>query len=107
AVVYAGWLRGDGAGLLRPTDDIQRSEAAAVIARALGRDGVIDTASLVDVADDVRLFTDVRAGQWYYFLAIEVSHSHYFVTENRNVGTAVAPIYREMELWTEITWPSR
>ncbi|MCL2828650.1 MAG: hypothetical protein FWD99_07945, partial [Oscillospiraceae bacterium] len=102
AVVYAGWLRGDGAGLLRPTDDIQRSEAAAVIARALGRDGVINTASLVDVADDVRLFTDVLPGTWHYYLIIEVSHSHYFVVESIVIDGAT----REMERWTEITWPT-
>jgi len=106
AVVNEGWLRGDGQGNLRPGHSIVRAEAAAVIARALGRDGTIDTASLADVATDVRRFSDVQVGQWYYFLVIEVSHSHYFVTENRNVGTAAAPVYRDMELWTEITWPN-
>jgi len=104
AVVYAGWLRGDGDGNLRPLDPIVRAEAAAVIARALGRDGTINSDSLVNVEDDLRIFPDVRDTAWYYYLVIEVSHSHYFVTvtvEDED-GEEV-----EMELWTEVTWPAR
>ncbi|MCL2828391.1 MAG: InlB B-repeat-containing protein [Oscillospiraceae bacterium] len=101
--VREGWLRGDGAGRLRPTDDIERAEAAAVIARALGRYGSVNTASLEDVVTDIRLFQDVVPGDWFFHLVIEVSHSHYFVTEN--VGTEAAPRY--MERWVEITWPIR
>jgi len=96
AVVSAGWLQGDGDGNLRPLDCIVRAEATAVILRALERTSTT-TASLVDVRDDLRLFPDVRAGQWYYYLVIEASHSHRFVT------TTVAG--QEIELWTEVTWP--
>ncbi|MCL2827733.1 MAG: S-layer homology domain-containing protein [Oscillospiraceae bacterium] len=102
AVANQKWLRGDGAGLLRPTDDIERAEAAAVIARALGRYGSLNSASLVDVVNDLRRFPDVASTQWFYFLVIEVSHSHYFLMEN--VGTEDAPRY--VERWTEITWPT-
>jgi len=102
AVIYTGWLRGDGDGNLRPLDPIVRAEAAAVIARALGRDGTINSDSLVDVEDDLRIFPDVRDTAWYHYLVIEVSHSHYFVivTVEDEDGEEV-----EMELWTEITWP--
>jgi len=102
AVVNEGWLRGDGNSLLRPTDDIERAEAAAVIARALGRYGSINTANLIDVADDIRLFPDVNPAAWYFYLIIEVSHSHYFLTETVVNGETS----REMERWTEIIWPT-
>ncbi|MCL2828531.1 MAG: InlB B-repeat-containing protein [Oscillospiraceae bacterium] len=102
AVTNESWIRGDGYGNLRPTDPIQRSEAAAVIARALGRDGVTNTASLVDVREDLRIFPDVLPGTWHYYLIIEVSHSHYFLTES----VVIEGVARDMERWTEITWPN-
>jgi len=107
AVVNVGWLRGDQNNMLRPGHSIVRAETAAVIARALDRYGAVDAISLAGVSDDLRIFQDVNAGQWYYFLVIEVSHSHYYVAENRNVGTAAAPVYRDMERWVEVTWPAR
>jgi len=92
--VREGWLRGDGSGLLRPTDDIERAEAAAIVARALGRYGSLNSASLADVANNLRLFPDVARGTWFFYLVIEVSHSHYFWS---TAG---------MERWIAVTWPT-
>jgi len=108
AAVGANWMRGDGEGNLRPTDNLQRAEAAAVVARALDRYDLVNSDSLADVEDDLRIFPDVREATetaeaaWYYYLVIDVSHSHYFlmVTVENEDGEEV-----EMKLWTEVTWP--
>jgi len=120
AVTNEGWLRGDGLGNLRPAHDIVRAEAAAIIARALGRDGGVSTDSFADLsAAAIRRFPDVRGRTeaqptpvWYYYLSIEVSHDHHFILVPV-LGTDGEPVVDAdgepvlMERWTRTTIPGR
>ncbi|MCL2828121.1 MAG: S-layer homology domain-containing protein [Oscillospiraceae bacterium] len=109
AVASVEWMRGDGEGNLRPTDSLQRAEVAAVVARALDRDATIDgerRLDLTEVEDDLRIFPDVAEGQWYFYVVIEVSHSHYFIEARVNVGTEADPEYVYVARWISVTWPA-
>ena len=71
-----GWLNGYGDGTFRPEQPILRSEAVAVINRALGRTG--DREEIA--ANRPALFLDVPATVWYYYDVMEATVPHTFDT---------------------------
>ena len=69
-----GWVVGFTDGTCGPNNTIRRSEAVAIINRALGRTG--DTASIA--ADRPALFLDVPVTEWYYTDVMEATVAHTF-----------------------------
>ena len=67
-----GWLSGYADGSFHPEQPISRSEAVAILNRALGRSG--DTA--VITANRPALFLDVPVNAWHYYDVMEATVSH-------------------------------
>jgi len=91
-VYRQGWMVGNTRNQLQPRRSITRAETATVFFRVLER-GVTNADSLVNVADDLRIFPDVAYSRWYYYYVIEATHTHEFVI---NDG---------VEIWTSVTVP--
>ena len=71
-----GWLDGYADGTFRPEQPIQRSEAVAILNRALGRTG--DTANIE--ANRPALFLDVPVDAWYYDDVMEATVPHTYIS---------------------------
>lgn len=68
-----GYVNGDGKGIFRPDDYIQRSEAVKMVNKVLGREpnnGYFDSIS------NVNPYSDVNKDHWAYYQIMEASHSH-------------------------------
>jgi len=91
-VYRQGWMTGNSQNQLQPRRSITRAETAAVFSRVLER-GVTNADSLVNVADDLRLFPDVASSRWYYYYVIEATHTHEFFMEDG------------VEIWTSVSIP--
>jgi len=91
-VYRQGWMIGNTRNQLQPRRSITRAETAAVFFRVLER-GVTNADSLVNVADDLRIFPDVAYSRWYYYYVIEASHTHEFIMED------------DVEIWVSVELP--
>jgi len=86
----SGMMHGDAVGTFRPLHNITRAEAAATLARALGRGDT--TAESIANVTNVFIFPDAAdATAWHYFYVIEATNSHWFIM---NDG---------VEIWTRVT----
>ena len=85
-----GMMRGDTVGTFRPLENITRAEAAATLARALGRGDT--TAQSIAGVTNVHRFPDAsNASLWHYFYVIEATNSHWFIMNG------------DVEIWTRVT----
>jgi len=90
-----GWMIGDREGTFRPLQNITRAEAAALVARALGR-GDTTARSIAGVRDQIHIFPDVSNElRWYYYYVLEATNSHWFTRDgNVEIWTRVSPLRR-------------
>ena len=78
-----GWLMGLPDGNFGPEDVIHRSEAVAIINRALGRTG--DQADIA--ANRPAFFLDVPVSEWYYNDVMEATVPHTFTVNEADAET--------------------
>ena len=81
SVHYHDWMIGRPNGNFAPLNGLRRSEAAATVNRLLGR-VVVDTESIAEVFEDIRIFDDVPGPveeQWFFYYVIEATNSHRYV----------------------------
>jgi hypothetical protein len=85
-----GWVQGMGDGSFDPEGTLTRAAAVTVFNRILGRSA--DEGTLASSASDLRTFTDVKVGNWYYAAIMEAAISH-------------TPVYDEngTESWSSFT----
>ncbi|MCL2674366.1 MAG: S-layer homology domain-containing protein, partial [Defluviitaleaceae bacterium] len=89
-VFRAGWMVGDEHGRFNPTANITRAEAVATISRRIGRNRTI-TASLANVQEDVRTFSDVtNRSAWFYYYVVDAGNSYRY----SNIGYT--------KIWTRV-----
>jgi len=89
-VLRSFWMQGDNLGNFNPRSNLLRSEAAATVARMLGR-GDTTAESIAGVLNSIRIFQDAaNVGHWFYFYIIEATNSHWFTMEDG------------LEIWTRV-----
>jgi len=86
----SGMMHGDASGTFRPLHNITRAEAAATLARALGRGDT--TAESIANVTNVFIFPDAAdITAWHYFYILEATNSHWFIMDDG------------VEIWTRVT----
>ena len=89
-----GWIKGYEDGTFRPDKTILRSEAVKVLNAVLGRSAAAQETKNLIRENNICIFTDVKAGDWYYADVMEASIPHEYTQD----GSA--------EVWTDFTYQS-
>ena len=81
-----GWIKGYEDGSFKPNQDITRAEFVTIVNNVLDRN-----VKKSDILTNIKRFTDLEEGKWYYEAMVEASNTHSY--QRKADG---------YEIWTEI-----